>query len=526
MNRDSRALEEHGPTGHLLPVRVSSLILAFAAALITVFAGAMLYVGWLSSREADRQAYQSETRLFEHVLNSRFTLLARDQFQAGVFDEAVEHASLSFSQDYAIDDLVDALWNNYGLDRTLVVAMNGKPLAYAREDNVEFNPRTMVLDDDLRALIDRAVAQYRQNRNAFNNGIGVHTTTAGDRALLLSEIADIFQGAFQNIEGRPAFVSAMAIVPNRSEESLLNAPPVVLVNAKFIDTDELDYLRHQVGFHSLDFIPGAPEGHTRDQILGAHEDIVTLVGTVIGTFVWQNAQPGRHIWSAILPIVAAIGLIVAIAAMLVARRLASMSNQLESSERRTRHMSRHDALTGLANRMRFGEALSEAVGRLPEDPFAVIACDLDRFKAVNDTYGHGAGDVVICEVADRLRRAVGDAGLVSRTGGDEFILLITGYSDRRRLNLLCTAIIESVVAPIKIDRGGETDVGVSLGVAQAPLCGSTEGAIMRAADEALYAAKETGRGHAVFAELGELLDPIETATEAPAAAATPLRLVR
>src|SRR5581483_8587361 len=104
------------------------------------------------------------------------------------------------------------------------------------------------------------------------------------------------------------------------------------------------------------------------------------------------------------------------------------------------------------------------------------------------------------EVADRLAQDVGDAGFVSRTGGDEFILLITGYADKKRLNLLCAGIIDSVLQPIVIDRGQKTDVGVSLGVAQAPLCGTTGSAIMRAADEALYAAKELGRGRAVFAE--------------------------
>jgi diguanylate cyclase (GGDEF)-like protein len=226
---------------------------------------------------------------------------------------------------------------------------------------------------------------------------------------------------------------------------------------------------------------------------------------MIGTFTWQNALPGQHIWSIILPIVSAIGVLVAIAAMLVARRLAKMSTQLENSERRTRHMSRHDGLTGLPNRFTFGEALNEAVASLPRKSFAVIACDLDRFKAVNDTYGHAAGDAVIREVADRLAREVGDAGLVSRTGGDEFILLITGFADKKRLNLLCAGLIETVLAPIQVDRGPlgqnrQADVGVSLGVAQAPLCGATDSAIMRAADEALYAAKELGRGRAVFAE--------------------------
>jgi diguanylate cyclase (GGDEF)-like protein len=500
MNRDLRAeVDEPVSSGNLLPVRISSLILVFAAVLIAVFTAAMLYVGWLSSQEADQQAKASETRLFRNVLNSRFTMLARDQFQEGVWDDAVKNISLNFDRDWVENTMVASFWYNYGLDRTLLVAPGYKVLAYAREAEVDFSPNALTLDADLKALIDRATAQYMQNRITIQGGYSARAATIGDRAVMLSEIGGIFQGDYQNIEGKPALVSAMAVVPDQNEVALPDGPPVVLVNAKFIDADELAYLRHQLGFPSLDFAASSsPDAKVPPT--GAHEDITTLSGKIIGTFTWQNALPGQHIWSIILPIVSAIGVLVAIAAMLVARRLAKMSTQLENSERRTRHMSRHDALTGLGNRLRFGEALAEAVAGLPQKPFAVIACDLDRFKAVNDTYGHAAGDTVICEVADRLVREVGEAGLVSRTGGDEFILLVTGYADKKRLNLLCAGIIEAVLTPIMIDRGMQTDVGVSLGVAQVPLCGTTESAIMRAADEALYAAKELGRGRAVFAE--------------------------
>jgi diguanylate cyclase (GGDEF)-like protein len=168
--------------------------------------------------------------------------------------------------------------------------------------------------------------------------------------------------------------------------------------------------------------------------------------------------------------------------------------------------------------VRFGEALDEAVAGLPNQPFAVIACDLDRFKAVNDTFGHAAGDIVIREVSERLAKEVGEAGMVSRTGGDEFIILVQAFTDKKRLNLLCAGLIESVIAPIRLDSSEQTDVGVSLGVAQAPLCGITGSAIMRAADEALYAAKEMGRGRAVFADALEVPEDPDAAPQITAKA--------
>jgi diguanylate cyclase (GGDEF)-like protein len=513
MNRTARSKTDSGDGSgavqRLAPLPISSLILIFAAVLIAVFTGAMLYVGRLSSAEADQQARAAEVSLFRHVLASRFIMLARDQTQESVWDESVRNISLDFDPDYVTDELVAALWYNYGHDRTMLIGPDRKLLAYARGSEVDFSPNAFPLDADMQALIDKAVAKYMKNRITVKGGFSARAATVGDRAIMLSEIGEIFAGAFQTIEGKPALVSATAIVPYENEVALPDGPPVILINAKFIDADEISYLRSQLGFQSLDFVaaggdPGDPTG--------VREDIKTASGQVVGSFVWQNASPGAHIWSTILPIVGAIGALVAVAALFIAQRLARMSNRLELSERRTRHMSRHDALTGLANRLAFGEALEAAVAGLPNQPFAVIACDLDRFKAVNDTHGHAAGDQVIRAVAERLAREVGDNGLVSRSGGDEFIILIHAFTDKRRLNLLCAGIIDAILKPIRLDGGPEADVGVSLGVAQAPLCGITGSAVMRAADEALYAAKQMGRGRAVFAEA------LET-PEGPAAAA-------
>jgi diguanylate cyclase (GGDEF)-like protein len=226
--------------------------------------------------------------------------------------------------------------------------------------------------------------------------------------------------------------------------------------------------------------------------------ITSAGGEVLGAFLWADTYPGAAIWSVIWPLILLIGVTMALLALAAARKLGGMTNVVEHSERRTRHMARHDALTGLANRLHFGEELKAAIDCLPQ-PFAVIACDLDRFKAVNDTFGHAAGDIVIRSVAERMRQTVGEAGLVSRTGGDEFIILVRAFADAPALAALGQRIITVVSAPITLDDGRVTDVGVSLGIAQAPLCGDTAASIMRAADEALYEVKATGRGRLVFA---------------------------
>ena len=282
MNRTAGTKDEAEPTKRL---RISSLILIFAAALIAVFTCAMLYVGKLSSEEADQQAHDSEINLFRHVLDSRFIMLARDQFQVGVWDETVKHVSLEFDANYVTDQIVSSLWYNYGLDRTMLVGPKGDLLAYAREAEVDFSPQAAALDPDLRALIAKAAAQYMKNRITIKGGFSARAATVGDRAVMLSEIGNIFEGAFQAIEGKPALVSAMAVTPDVNDVALPDGPPVVMVNAKFIDADELAYLRQQLGFRSLDFLPAGKGGDVTE----AHEDIKTLSGSVVGTFVLQSA---------------------------------------------------------------------------------------------------------------------------------------------------------------------------------------------------------------------------------------------
>ncbi|MBN2970601.1 EAL domain-containing protein [Roseomonas aeriglobus] len=130
--------------------------------------------------------------------------------------------------------------------------------------------------------------------------------------------------------------------------------------------------------------------------------------------------------------------------------------------------------------------------------------DLDRFKAVNDTLGHQTGDALLKQVAQRLTRAVGDAGLVGRVGGDEFKVLVPTDADRDRLATLADTIIASLSQPYFIG-GSSISIGCSIGIAVAPDDGTDGDSLVRNADLALYSAKGDGRGmHRFFRE--EMLD--------------------
>ncbi|MET0138387.1 MAG: EAL domain-containing protein, partial [Sphingobium sp.] len=168
---------------------------------------------------------------------------------------------------------------------------------------------------------------------------------------------------------------------------------------------------------------------------------------------------------------------------------------MRRSQAEIARLARFDSLTGLANRAQMMTTLEQAIagsnGR--QGDCALFLLDLDRFKAVNDTMGHPAGDALLRQVAQRLQRAVGDGGTVGRLGGDEFQIVLPARVDRADLAKLADTIIHSVSQPYAIE-AAQLVIGVSIGIAIAPFDGKDADTLIRNADLALYDAKDAGRG--------------------------------
>ena len=171
------------------------------------------------------------------------------------------------------------------------------------------------------------------------------------------------------------------------------------------------------------------------------------------------------------------------------------------SEAEISRLARFDSLTGLPNRAQMRQMLDDAL-RIADERrrgCSLFLIDLDRFKNVNDTLGHPAGDELLRQVAQRLTRVIGDQGQVGRLGGDEFKAVLPGLDDKGRLGILADALIHQVSKPYLID-GHTVTIGASVGIATAPMKGACADALIRDADLALSAAKAAGRGtHCFFA---------------------------
>jgi diguanylate cyclase (GGDEF)-like protein/PAS domain S-box-containing protein len=161
-------------------------------------------------------------------------------------------------------------------------------------------------------------------------------------------------------------------------------------------------------------------------------------------------------------------------------------------EERNRHLSLHDILTDLPNRLSFQTLLDEQLIE-PERPFALLLIDLDRFKAVNDSRGHHAGDELLRQLAARLLIAKNEGDTIARLGGDEFGILHLGEVNRASVEDLANRLVAAISEPFELD-GRPVSIGCSIGVALCPDHGGSADGLMKRSDFALYAAKATGKG--------------------------------
>jgi diguanylate cyclase (GGDEF)-like protein/PAS domain S-box-containing protein len=170
------------------------------------------------------------------------------------------------------------------------------------------------------------------------------------------------------------------------------------------------------------------------------------------------------------------------------------------AEERFAHLAYHDALTGLPNRVRFRERLELELERAARDRagLVVLYVDLDDFKLVNDNLGHGAGDELLCAVAERLRRAVRPADLVARQGGDEFLVLLADVDPDANGGLAATGerigqqLLAALATPFSV-AGTEVYCSASVGVSLYPADAKSGETLLKHADVAMYRAKDSGR---------------------------------
>lgn len=170
-------------------------------------------------------------------------------------------------------------------------------------------------------------------------------------------------------------------------------------------------------------------------------------------------------------------------------------SHLQSENESLAHQANHDSLTGLPNRAFFEGRLIRALrsAAKAKEQVAVLYLDSDRFKEINDSFGHAAGDAVLVAVAERVRAQLREDDLVARLGGDEFALLQRGVSDGDSAYRLADRLVQALSRPTEIEAHA-LQIGASIGIVLSPGDGTEAEELLRKADSAMYLAKATGRG--------------------------------
>ncbi len=221
---------------------------------------------------------------------------------------------------------------------------------------------------------------------------------------------------------------------------------------------------------------------------------------------WTADRPGDRFFRAASAVLACLAAVFACLALVLSRR---MTRALAKSEAQAQSDASHDLLTGLSNRSVFSRELqreTERVAKGMSAGFALISLDIDRFKDVNDTYGHTAGDTVIITAAQRIAHSLRAGSRVSRIGGDEFAILMTDFREPSDCAALARRIVALFQEPIQLG-ASKAHVSTSIGIALCPHDSQTMDGMINSADLALYRAKNEGRNRFCFFEqrMGEEL---------------------
>jgi len=469
--------------GHLSPAggRRFGGIWLLAAAAIAV---AGLAVGGLlfwSTSAADRLALERQTHIVSSLINQNVASIANDQESFTVWDDAVLRLrARPLDLGWLDSNLGIWLHTYYGHDAAYVLDPADRPL-YAMAGGVRGRPEDF---DRIRAVALPLVAELRAIMRRGDARLPPGDLSPGVVDILIAD-------------GHPSIVSVKPFVPDNRALATARGTEFIHISLERLDGGFLAGMRADYRIDGARFSWRANVG-PQERALALR----SRNGRAVGYFIWTPFAPGTTVFARLAPVLLIALLVVAALVFKLVRRVSSRTRQLHDSKAAAQHLAFHDSLTGLPNRALFDDRLDHALAiyrGTAQHRVALLYLDLDRFKKVNDTLGHPAGDALIREFGRRLQDVIRITDTAARLGGDEFAIIQTEVSSLAETEALCARVIAAASEPFVIE-GSQVFVGVSIGVALAGKDGLDSTELTRRADIALYESKSQGRGrHKLFA---------------------------
>jgi diguanylate cyclase (GGDEF)-like protein len=465
---------------------VMQRLIAPMSALLAGLAAMLLVLLFYSANSMNNSASQAQRALINNALSLRLVQSLSELRSVAWWDEMViKSRSGGFDPDWLDVEVGVFVTTSYKHDRILILDAQNQPI-YGFGADKRLDRATQ---EHLARLVSPLADQIRGGKN-----ISPRITDASftDDLAEESAITDRSYGrgaaAILSDAGRPVFAAAMEITPSLSK-GLEAKRPHLLISVTDLSAPVLKDIGRSVLISDLSY--GSAGALSADKFPIRSDD-----GKSMGTLNWTAQQPGNELISDLLPPILVV-LIVALASIAgLFKRLVGSTRELTKREVEAQYLANHDALTGLPNRRRLAAKLAELryENSAAGTAISVVCIDLDRFKDINDTLGHQAGDELIKAVARRIESRTLPGDMIARLGGDELAVLRL-HQHVNEGERLSNMVIGSFDAPFSV-LGHEIETKASLGVTSATLDRPFDD-IMREADIALYEAKAMGRGRAV-----------------------------
>jgi diguanylate cyclase (GGDEF)-like protein len=470
-------------------------LIKIITAAIVVFGLLLLAIIAYAGLKANQTATDRERMLVDNALNETVAKALNEQKSVAWWDDAVSKIT-----DKAVDfEFTDAnfgvfLTETYAHDEVYILNAEDRPL-YGFANGKRLEPAEF---KNRRAALEPLITEIRRgNGSKLKARRDIVGETMNRYRVLVPEKAASWSGHVISVEGRPAVVAGMTIVPN-IDKSLLKGTPNLLLSITFIDDAFISDIGHSL---LLPDITLASKPSKTDGVVS--ESFISDDHIPAGFLTWTTKRPGQTLLTIILPLVA-------LGILATGQLTKTMFGRLKRASETLTYEAKHDALSGLPNRIEMVEKietfLNHSIVKSGDLRGVAAYIDIDRFKDINDTLGHEAGDQLIKMVGQRLQARLRPGDFLSRFGGDEFAILSTpvgleGYW------AMAERIAQAFATPFSIN-GQSIRVTASAGLAVAPDNGETADELMRHADIALYEAKNQGRNRAVLfsTEMAKLVE--------------------
>lgn len=466
--------------------QVTLTVLALAVLALVIVIGFGVY----AASQADNASLERQKIFIADGLEDQIAAVEREQESVTVWDDSVTNVRAG-NQSWIEENLSVWMYTYYGHDRVYILDAADHPV-HAMQDGKVVDPSAYGDDEPaLQSSIEKLRRMLAEPPKA---------DASGQAPKMVAE--DLV-----SLAGKPAILSVMPLVPSTDRVTQAPGTEYLHVSVEFINDAVINKIAEKYLLDGARLVPlSQPVG-------AAAVPLVDSRGVILGYIGWDQERPGLTLVRKMAP---ALGLALLVAAGVLTfllRRLRRASSALQTSQDEAQYLAFHDTLTGLPNRALFEDRLRRALLRASQDMtvhdmgrVALLYLDLDRFKHINDTLGHPAGDELVRQTAARLQHTVREVDTVARLGGDEFALILVDIRDVRAAEDVAERLLQKLQEPFKLMED-QVFVSASIGIALSAGGETDADDLLRKADIALYEAKKNGRGrHQIFAgDMDDLL---------------------